>query len=337
MKASTSELPAIEAVEAGPRSVELPTAAEAVPQTPKTEIAAEPKAARAPSCIPAERLEPLSAILQKIQVARRRKLFVLIQDGVDAETYEEVYSWRAELKAAGAGAGLDVLIHSPGGELSACYQVARLLSGRASAWEALVPCEATSGATLICLGSANIVMSEVAQLGPIDPQVISKRHEKLFATERQSPLEAFQAVRYLRELALASLDSNMTFLLERGVAAKPALETACNLAVHVVQPILAKIEPYDLGAFALDSNLAVDYCKRVCSPADARTTQRKVNPRVLVERYPAHEFVIDIEEARVLGFNVSQPTPELDSLFDELRPLLNEVQQFVGCLPGSEV
>lgn len=196
---------------------------------PKIELVSEPpepKPTKVPSCSPPELLGTATKILEAIERTRERSLFVLIARNIGEETCQEVYRWRSELKRAGDDDKLDILIHSPGGELNSCYQLARLLSRRTNAWEALVPSMAASGATLICLGSSTIVMSEIAQLGPIDPQVISKSQQKFFAGERQSPLEAFQAVKYLREFGLTALDATMMFLLNHGVAPKPALETA---------------------------------------------------------------------------------------------------------------
>src|SRR5437867_2635455 len=100
----------------------------------------------------------------------------------------------------------DVLVHSPGGQLTSCYIIARFFARCTDDWTALVPDEAKSGATLICFGSSEVIMAEIGSLGPLDPQVISKRRGKFFVTERQSPLEAFRAVQYLRQFALASLD-----------------------------------------------------------------------------------------------------------------------------------
>jgi hypothetical protein len=288
-----------------------------------------------PVCIPDESFEEMSEIFRQIQTLRQRTLFVFIPGSVDGDTCDEIYRWREELKTAGESNGLDILIHSPGGVLSSCYQCARLISSRVDAWEALIPSLAASGATLLSLGSASIVMGEMAQLGPIDPQVISKRSEKFFEGERQSPLEAFDAVRYLREFALASLDANMRFLVNHGIAPKPALDAASSLAFHLVQPILSKIEPYDLGAFALDSRLALSYCERVARPSNpSKRTQRTAKFRALVEEFPAHEFVIDREEAKALGFVVTEPTAELDVLFEELRPALETVEQYIGFVPS---
>ena len=190
---------------------------------------------------------------------------------------------------------------------------------------------------MICLGSSKILLSDIAQLGPMDPQVISKRPGRFFFLERQSPLEAFQAVTYLRGYSLKVLDAGMTFLAELGVAPQTALDTATTFAIQTVRPIMEKIEPYDLGAFALDSNLATEYCKRVCQPAEGlKKTQRGAKYNALVETYPAHSFVIDKSEAELLGLNVEDPCEELNDLFDEVRPQLRKIRSYIGLVPEPE-
>jgi hypothetical protein len=305
---------------------------------PIAPAAAPKKVLRNPACAPVEALEKVNGVLRRIQAARGRRLFVLMAADINEDAFDEVCRWRAELKEAGSDEKLDVLLHTPGGGLSLSYQIARLFARSANSWEALVPAISTSGATLISLGSARIVMSEVAQLGPIDPQVLSRRSEKFFAGERQSPLEAFQAVKYLREFSITSLDAMMKLLVnERGLAPKPALETSCNFGFHLVQPILAKIDPYDLGSFALDATLAIHYCERIGNPTDPqKKTQRGVPYRDVVVKYPAHEFVIDIEEAKELNFNVVEPSAEVDALFDEIAVLLNDLEYYIGFVPESE-
>lgn len=302
-----------------------------------------------PFCEPAVLFDDVTAILQRIQEERQRPLFVLISMLIDDDACNEVYRWRKEIKAAiGSGDNLDVLIHSPGGDLAACYKTARLFALYTNAWEALIPKMAASGATLISLGSERIVLSDIGQLGPLDPQVLSKRRGKFFAVERQSPLEAFQAVRYLREFSLTTLDVGMLFMQEHLVAPGPSLEAASELSIQLTRPILEKIEPYDLGAFALDSSLAKDYCRRVCQPTEPhKRTQRTADFRSLVERYPSHDFVIDRSEAESLGLNVCEPSETLDGLFDELREYLGEFEEsghhshpqsgYIGLVPKKEV
>jgi len=300
-----------------------PSAAEAEPP--------EPAPTKKPSCQPPDSHDSLTGVLQRIQVLRRRPLFALVSDHITDETYEEVYRWKDDLPEE-----LDILIDSPGGVLDSCYRVARAIGRRANSWDALVPTVAASGATLVCLGSTKLVMADAAQMSPIDPQVLSKRREKFFDTERQSPIEAFQAVKYVRTVALTSLDTTMVFLREHHVAAKPALDTACIFASNVAEALLGKIDPYDLGAFALDSAVSMNYCERIATPPDlAKKTQRNAKFKLLVERYPAHEFVIDREEAATLGFSVSAPSPELDKLFDEAREVLKDTSSYIGMVPSK--
>jgi hypothetical protein len=287
---------------------------------------------RRPLCLPKDLCEKLTDCLANIQKVRKRPLFVLIVDDIDTKVLDEVCSWRNELRqAAAAGGGLDILIDSWGGTLSDCHLVARAFCRCANSWDALVPKRAVSGATLICLGSAKVVMCETAQLGPLDPQVMSKRPGKFSSTERQSPLEAFRSVKYLRDYSITTLDTMVVFLLGRGVEPKLALETAAKVASDLTRPILEKIEPYDLGSFDLDSQVAIEYCRRVANPSNAsRQTQRNVDPDELVLDYPAHEFVIDWEEAAALGFRVELPSPDVGKLFEELRPIIAKAEAFIG-------
>lgn len=281
------------------------------------------------NCLPSEKLADLEPSLAEIARLRQRPLLVLITSTIDDDVCHELFGWRDEIKEAVDG--LDVLIHSPGGVLTSCYRIARFLARYNDDWQALVPAIAMSGATLICLGSSEVVMADVAYLGPIDPQVISKRPGQFFAGERQSPLEAFQAMQYVREFSLATLDVTMAFLLDHGLKPEVALDTATRVANDMAKPVLAKLEPYDLGSFKLDSELAVNYCRRVCNPAnEEKKSQRDANFRSLVEDYPAHEFIIDIDEAETLGLNVSPPEGALDVAFEQLRDELTEVETCIG-------
>lgn len=290
---------------------------------------------RKPKCEPTAAYEEITKVLQDIAAARSRPLFALISNFIDSDDVREIHSWRRELRRVGT-VPIDVFIQSPGGSLTPCYLAARLFSHYLTDWEALVPEVASSGATMICLGSSNIVMSEISQLGPVDPQVVSKHKEKFFATERQSPLEAFEAVKYLRQFAVGSLDALMEVFIDRGIAPQRALEYAMKMSTAMARPILERIEPYDLGAFSLDNTLAVTYCKEIARPANtALKTQRKAYYRSLVEQYPAHEFAIDVTEAQSIKMKVSLPTEDVDTLFDVFRTKASEsrLASYIGLVP----
>ena len=63
------------------------------------------------------------------------------------------------------------LIHSPGGNLSSSYNIARFLRDRFNDLHFYVPYEAASGATIMALAGNNIVLGDLGYLTPIDPQV----------------------------------------------------------------------------------------------------------------------------------------------------------------------
>lgn len=282
---------------------------------------------------PGGNAESITQIARRIRTELGRPLLVLAADFINAEVVDYFYKFRRALINAAKSheadsPDIDVLIHSPGGELNSCFQIGRLLGRWLKSWEALVPGYACSGATLMCLGSSNIIMSQLGQLGPLDPQ------ERFFDGERRSPVESFRAFSELRGMVLESVDQVMDFLLERKVDPENALKAASEMALQMVEPMTAKIEPCDLGILALDRLMASSYCKRIASPHDlTKKTQRKVDLEAVVSSYPTHDFVIDIEEARSLGFQLSEANPTLEDLFDEIRPLLVEVQLYVGFVP----
>src|SRR5256712_10340640 len=66
---------------------------------------------------------------------------------------------------------LDIVLHTPGGLVLASLQIARAIHKHRGKVTAVVPHYAMSGGTLIALAADEIVMSEYAGLGPVDPQI----------------------------------------------------------------------------------------------------------------------------------------------------------------------
>ena len=66
---------------------------------------------------------------------------------------------------------LDIVLHTPGGLVLASTQIARAINAHKGKISVFVPHYAMSGGTLIALAADEIVMSEHAVLGPVDPQL----------------------------------------------------------------------------------------------------------------------------------------------------------------------
>jgi ClpP class serine protease len=66
---------------------------------------------------------------------------------------------------------IDIVLHTPGGLVLAATQIAHAINRRKGKVTALVPHYAMSGGTLIALAADEIIMTDHAVLGPVDPQV----------------------------------------------------------------------------------------------------------------------------------------------------------------------
>ena len=66
---------------------------------------------------------------------------------------------------------IDLIIHSPGGELLSSIQIARALKNHPEKTRVIIPHYSMSGGTLIALSAEEIVMDKDAVIGPIDPQI----------------------------------------------------------------------------------------------------------------------------------------------------------------------
>jgi len=72
------------------------------------------------------------------------------------------------------GSNIDLLLHTPGGDVDAAEKLISLLRAKASdkgKLRAIIPDFAKSAGTLIALGADVIVMSDSSELGTIDPQI----------------------------------------------------------------------------------------------------------------------------------------------------------------------
>ena len=66
---------------------------------------------------------------------------------------------------------IDLILHTPGGLVLAALQIAKAIKKHRGKVSVFVPHYAMSGGTLISLAADEIVMSEHAVLGPVDPQL----------------------------------------------------------------------------------------------------------------------------------------------------------------------
>lgn len=83
---------------------------------------------------------------------------------------------------------IDMILHTPGGLAIAALQIARALRAHPGRVTVFVPYFAMSGGTLVALGADEIVMTEHAMLGPIDPQINGMPAASIIKVASEKPL-----------------------------------------------------------------------------------------------------------------------------------------------------
>jgi len=91
-------------------------------------------------------------------------------------------------------AGLDLMVHSPGGMPDAAGDIIRVCRTYFKSFRVVIPNMAMSAATALAMGSDEILMSETSKLGPIDPQMVFQTKEGAFMRAAKSFIDAFSSL-----------------------------------------------------------------------------------------------------------------------------------------------
>lgn len=90
------------------------------------------------------------------------------------------------------GDELDVIIHSPGGTAEAAESIVDLLRSKFSNIRFIIPSVAKSAATMLSMSGNELVMSEISELGPTDPQMIVNRDGNIVIAPAHAIKEQFK-------------------------------------------------------------------------------------------------------------------------------------------------
>lgn len=178
---------------------------------------------------------------------------------------------------------IKLIIDSPGGDPDAAYKIVRLLRQYCKRLVGVVPFTAKSAATLINLGTDEIEMGPVSELGPIDPQIRSQKFG----------LYPAQAIR-----------DTVDFLLDK--VEQTSDKYSEDTLGTVLFPIIDKMDPLLLGQLERSVKAAKQYAEALLSDGMLRGNQDVVKSVVqkLSEGYFSHGYVIDRQEAAQMGLNI---------------------------------
>jgi hypothetical protein len=278
--------------------------------------------------------EPISAefaeTIFEIEKALELKLWLLIQNGEEQhdDIGRAVYNgFRNAKTEIGKNERVGLLIHSPGGNASYAYKIIRLFQRRTDAFHTIVPLYAKSAATLMAIGGRELILGLDAELGPLDVQIYDEDKE-----DYDSALNAVQSLERLNAYALTALDQAMQLLLARmRKRADILLPTALQYASGIVKPLAEKLDTIEITRKSRELKVAEDYAVRLMRPHYTERDSKRIASD-LVERYSAHEFVIDSQEAGKggkgprmpsnLGLNITLASEDVEGMFCKIVPYL---------------
>jgi hypothetical protein len=208
-----------------------------------------------------------------------------------------------------------------GGNANAAYRIARALQRNYCQTEpkgqflAYVNGVCASAGTLLVTGANRLILSNHAELGPLDVQ-LRKADE---VGERTSGLTPIQALQYLKGASLdlfhnlfvgMRLDPSLGLHFSTSLGSKLAAEMTAGLIGRLYE----QLDPLRVAEINRWLSVASDYGRRI-----ERNLKEGGLDRLLLQ-YPAHDFVIDPLEAREIFEVVEEPHPLLEELSVLLKP-----------------
>lgn len=183
------------------------------------------------------------------------------------------------------GERIDLLLHTPGGDVDAAEKLITLVrsaTGEEGQLRVIVPDYAKSAGTLMALGANTIVMSDSSELGPIDPQISSKDGDgRDVVYSVLTYLNAYEEARKALAAAPNDLASRITF---------------------------EKFDPVLVRKFQSIRDRARMFAENLLKRRGANFS-KIASDLMDVSRYPSHGQMIDWEQARTIGLPIQYFAP----------------------------
>lgn len=222
-------------------------------------------------------------LIRAIEERTGRRLIAYVAGSATSISSFDIPPFVDILHDVAPGSDLDLLLHTPGGDVDQAERIVLLCRKRvgAGSFRVVVPDSAKSAGTLIAIAADTIVMGEPSELGPIDPQVtIATASGEPMARPAQSFLDGLEEIVKAAENELSAAYFPLLDKLD------PALIDFCRKA-------LLRSEQF-AETFLTQYMLKDD-------PDKATRVARELND---VKRHLSHGAVIDAERAITMGLRV---------------------------------
>ncbi len=207
------------------------------------------------------------------------------------------------------GGKLDVIVDSGGGDINSTYNLALLLR-KFGAIELtfFVPRWAKSAATMLVCAGDRIMMSPVAELGPLDPQITE-------LNPMQNRFEAFSPLHIEATLSLIRDE------FEKGN------EKLANGLIERLQ------FPLTLGSFKKSLDIAKEYLSKLLSTRMLHAKPFEEAAKIastLTEGYADHGFCITLDEVKAIGLVAEEIEGEQLNIIWDIHKLCREREEIKG-------
>lgn len=241
--------------------------------------------------------------------------FLLVNSSMDEPCFGEVLKQTAENKK---NAKLVLIIVTLGGYASPAYRIGRYLQSVYDELAVFVPSLCKSAGTLLATCGNELLISPFGEIGPLDVQLPQKDE----ILRRRSGLTTRTALLDLPTHAFQLFEHFMLQIINASggtVSFKLAADIAARVTGDAMSKIYEQINPDCLAEDYRDLSIATQYGRRLNQ--FARNIDEEGIER-LVNSYPSHDFVIDLEEARTLFKRVDLPSQTLYNIMaDEVEAM----------------
>lgn len=263
--------------DAAPALIEFPLAGKAPSRTP---VFTATNAAR----------YQRQALIRDIEARTGNQLLCVVGGSATAVRRDDVLFLNDLLHNIQRGKPIDLLLHTPGGDMDAAEKLVMMLHEAAytAPLRIVVPDFAKSAGTLMALGADSILMSDTSELGPIDPQIVSEdRNGVIQVTAIQNYLDAFNE-------CSAAVNAN-----PNDAASRQMLDKFEPARVHQYRAAMSRARSLAEGLLKL----------RMCKHGNVNWSA--IASKLLdTKQYQSHSQMIGYAEAKAAGLHVEYMPPE---------------------------
>lgn len=257
--------------------------------------------------------------------------FFLMAEAMDRSVVNAIYlEWRYLLPTTQSRV-LTVVVDSPGGDIHAAYQLATLLRSRYDKVRVVVPRWAKSAATLLCLMADELILTPIAELGPLDPQI-----RRPGETEYRAALHEYAALKALNNDALELFLTLLEPVSEETrMDVRELVSPSFRFVANLLAPVYQRIDPYRHGSNLSLLQISKSYAEKLLRRRNVKPERASQIAEFLAMSYPSHDYVIDVEELKKLGLQARLAASDEEEALARLIRFTGQVN-LLGTLPPGE-